>query len=87
MALNEQGGAPPAAVPENLSYEEAFQQLERILARLENGDLPLEESLALFEQGAALASFCARTLDDAELRVRKWQPGDLTTPLGGWQES
>lgn len=87
MALNEQGGALPAAVPENLSYEEAFQQLERILARLENGDLPLEESLALFEQGAALASFCARTLDDAELRVRKWQPGDLTTPLGGWQES
>lgn len=87
MASNESGGEAAASVTENLSYEEAFQQLERVLARLESGDLPLEESLALFEQGAALASFCARTLDDAELRVRKWQPGDLATPLSGWQEN
>ena len=55
--------------------------------RLEEGDLPLEESLSLFEQGLALAASCARKLDEAELRVRQWQPGDQTTLFEGWRES
>lgn len=84
MTANPTAYAPPG---DETTYEDAFQQLEQVLARLESGDLSLDESLALFEQGAALAAFCARKLDDAELRVRKWQPGDTTTPLGGWQES
>lgn len=71
---------------ESLSYEEAFARLEEILARLEAGDLALEQSLGLFEQGSALAAYCARKLDEAELRVRQWQPGDATTSLAGWQE-
>lgn len=69
-----------------LSYEEAFAQLEAILARLEGGDLPLEESLQLYEQGAALAQLCTTLLDNAELRVRQWQPGDTTIPIDDWQE-
>ena len=69
-----------------LSYEDAYNQLEQVLARLEAGDLPLEESLTLFEQGAALAALCARKLDEAELRVRQWQPGDTTVPVEGWRE-
>lgn len=68
------------------TYEQAFAQLESILARLESGDLPLEESLALYEQGAALAAVCAQKLDEAELRVRVWQGGEQTAPLRGWQE-
>jgi exodeoxyribonuclease VII small subunit len=69
-----------------LSYEEAFAQLEAILARLEGGDLPLEESLQLYEQGAALAQLCATLLDNAELRVRQWQPGDVTVEIEDWQD-
>jgi exodeoxyribonuclease VII small subunit len=69
-----------------LSYEEAFDQLEEILQTLELGDLPLEQSLALYEKGAALATYCARKLDEAELRVRKWQANDQTTDFDGWQD-
>jgi exodeoxyribonuclease VII small subunit len=69
-----------------LSYEEAFSRLEDILAALESADLPLEQSLALYEQGAALAAYCATKLDEAELRVRQWQPGDQTVPFDHWQE-
>ena len=73
--------------PGDLSYEEAYLQLEKILQALENGDLPLEESLKLYELGAALAVYCARKLDEAELRVRQWQPGDQTSSLDDWQEA
>jgi exodeoxyribonuclease VII small subunit len=76
----------------DLSYEEAYQQLETILQALESGDLPLEESLKLYELGATLATYCTRKLDEAELRVRQWQP-DGQTPdgqtndLDDWQDA
>jgi exodeoxyribonuclease VII small subunit len=73
--------------PLDLSYEAAFAQLEQILQALEDGELPLEESLALYEQGVTLAAYCAHKLDGAELRVRQWQPGHQTTSFEGWQES
>jgi exodeoxyribonuclease VII small subunit len=73
--------------PDDLSYEEAYQQLEKILLALESGELPLEESLKLYELGAALAAYCARKLDEAELRVRQWQPGDQTNNLDDWLEA
>ena len=66
---------------EDLSYEVAYQKLEQILQALENGDLPLEESLKLYELGATLAATCSRKLDEAELRVRQWQPDDQTSSL------
>jgi exodeoxyribonuclease VII small subunit len=68
------------------TYEAAYQQLEQVLQTLESGDLPLEEALKLYEVGATLAATCARLLDEAELRVRQWQPGDTTTELDDWQE-
>jgi exodeoxyribonuclease VII small subunit len=71
----------------DLSYEDAYHQLEQILQALESGDLPLEESLRLYELGAALAAYCARKLDEAELRVRQWQPGDEISSLDDWQEA
>jgi exodeoxyribonuclease VII small subunit len=71
----------------NLSYEEAYQQLESILQALESGELPLEESLKLYELGAALAAYCSHKLDEAELRVRQWQPGDQTSDLDDWHET
>ena len=71
-------------IPADLSYEEAFAQLEEILAALESGDLSLDETLVKYEAGAALAAFCERKLEEAELRVRQWQPDDAPTPFDEW---
>lgn len=76
-----------ALVNEQWTYDEAFAQLEAVLVQLERGDQPLEQALELYEQGAALAAHCARRLEEAELRVRQWQPGDQTAPFDGWQEN
>lgn len=69
-----------------LSYEEAFAQLEQVLAQLERDDLPLEESLVLYEKGVALSTHCSTLLDGAELRVQQWQADDRVTDFTGWQE-
>lgn len=58
-------------LPDNLTFEAALAQLEEIVSRLEEGDLTLAESVALFEQGQRLTAFCQKTLDEAELRVRQ----------------
>lgn len=51
------------------SFEELSQQLEAVLARLERGDLALEEALGAYEQGVALVRQCNDLLDRAELRI------------------
>lgn len=55
---------------ETLTYEEAFAELEKIVAALESGERPLEESMTLFERGQALTKRCAELLDKAELKVQ-----------------
>ncbi len=55
---------------QSLSYEQAFAELEEIVYGLETNEKPLEEAIALFERGQALAKHCAALLDQAELRVR-----------------
>ena len=55
----------------NLTFEQAYAQLEEIVTRLESGELSLEESVALYEQGQKLAKLCGEMLDSAELRVRQ----------------
>lgn len=50
-------------------FEEALNKLEKIVATLEKGDLPLEESLKLFEEGIRLSRSCNQKLDEAEKRV------------------
>lgn len=52
------------------SFEEQLKTLETVVERLEQGDLPLEESLALFEQGVGLSESCKKELDAAEGRVQ-----------------
>lgn len=54
-----------------LSFEEAIKELETTVAKLEAGDLTLEESLALYERGQKLAAFCNQKLDSATLRVEQ----------------
>ncbi|HUN85408.1 MAG TPA: exodeoxyribonuclease VII small subunit [Terracidiphilus sp.] len=51
-------------------FEESLKKLESIVAQLEKGDLPLEESLRLFEEGVALSAVCKRELEAAEGKVQ-----------------
>lgn len=53
------------------SFEELFGLLEETVSKLEQGGLPLEKSLALYEEGMRLAQRCQEMLDSAELRVRQ----------------
>ena len=50
-------------------FEEALQELETIVQRLEDGNLSLDESLALFEEGIKLSRLCAQRLDEAEKKI------------------
>ncbi len=63
-----------------LSFEEAMQQLEEIVRRLEKGDVPLEESLALFEKGSGLIARCSKLLDEAEQKVVRLKKGSDGSP-------
>ena len=54
-----------------LTFEQAFAELEESVRTLERGDLPLEEALTLYERGQELAAYCAKLLDEAELKVQQ----------------
>lgn len=56
---------------EDLSYEEAFGELEEIVSSLEAGDQSLDQATTLFARGQALAKRCAELLEKAELKVRQ----------------
>lgn len=62
-----------------LSFEEAFHELEGIVSQLESGELPLEEALAAFEKGQALAQRGQKLLEEAELKLTELQP-DVAGP-------
>lgn len=55
----------------DLTFEQAFKQLEHVVQQLESEELPLEQSVALFERGMALAQFCEKKLDEAEQKVQQ----------------
>ena len=55
--------------PEALSFEKALEELETLVARMEDGKLPLEESLAAYQRGAELIKFCESKLSDAQARI------------------
>lgn len=59
--------APAAGEP--LTFEQALAELEAIVARMEDGKLPLEESLAAYQRGAELIRFCEGKLTDAQARI------------------
>ncbi|RME46157.1 MAG: exodeoxyribonuclease VII small subunit [Chloroflexi bacterium] len=61
---------------EELSFEEAFDELKKTVARLEEEELPLEEALKLFERGTMLAQRCETLLDQAELRLKQLVPSN-----------
>ena len=55
----------------NHTFEENMHRLEQIVRAMERGDVPLEESLKLFQEGTALVAACGKLLDEAELQVKK----------------
>ena len=61
-----------------LSFEHAIEELETIVKRLEDGKVPLEESVAIYERGEALKRRCEELLRQAEARVEK-----ITTDASG----
>lgn len=73
-------------------FEDALNKLEKIVSKLEEGDIPLEESLKLFEEGIRLSRFCNQKLDEAEKKVEILmkdregipvaQPSDPATRVG-----
>ena len=62
---------------EELTYEQAFAELEAIVANLEGDEKTLDESLAQYERGQALAKHCAELLDHAELKVQQISGDEL----------
>jgi exodeoxyribonuclease VII small subunit len=67
---------------EQLSFERAIEELESIVRRLEDGKVPLEESVAIYERGEALKRRCEDLLRQAEARVQKITLDTSGTPTG-----
>lgn len=57
------------ARPRSSEFEKSFQQLEEIVKRLESEELPLDESLRLFEEGIRLSRFCHQRLEEVEKKI------------------
>ena len=57
--------------PAEKTFEQAVARLEEIVKALDNGDLPLDEALKLFEEGVKLAGICSSQLSDAQGRLEK----------------
>lgn len=68
--------APPA---EPASYESALEELEQLVARIESGQLPLDEMLAGYQRGAALLSFCRQRLEAVQDQIKLLDEGQLQT--------
>ena len=65
-----------------LSFEDALRELEQVVGKLERGEVPLDESIALYERGAALKARCETKLKDAEEKVAKLTLDGNGAPTG-----
>lgn len=63
------------------SFESAMRRLEQIVRSLEQGNVPLEESLKLFREGTELVRSCTKQLDDAQLQIQKVMTGADGSPV------
>ncbi len=64
----------------SIEFEKAMERLNAIVAQMEQGNLPLDEALKLFEEGTALVKNCSKQLDEAELKVVRLMKGADGTP-------
>ena len=70
-----------ATKKQTMSFEEALGRLEEIVRHLEKGDLPLNDSLVLYEEGTRLIASCSKMLDEAEQKVVKLRKGPDRSPI------
>jgi len=66
----------------DMSFEDAIKELETVVGQLERGDVALDESIALYERGAALKARCEAKLKEAEEKVAKITLGEGGAPKG-----
>ena len=69
------------AAKKKLTFEQSMARLEEIVSQLERGDAPLEQAMALFEEGAGLLRECTRQLDEAEQKVTLLTAGEDGSPV------
>lgn len=71
--MDEGKASPAASAPDisGMSFEEALGALEQIVQQLERGDVPLDQSIGLYERGEALRAACQQRLDAAQARIEK----------------
>jgi exodeoxyribonuclease VII small subunit len=75
--------SPSKKSQDELTYEQAFAELETVVAALESEQRPLDEAIALYERGQTLAKYCAGLLEKAELRVRQLSGDKIIAFEGG----
>jgi exodeoxyribonuclease VII small subunit len=66
----------------DLTYEQAFSELEQIVETLETAQKPLEETVKLYERGQLLVQYCASLLEQADLRIKQLNPNSNPTDTG-----
>jgi exodeoxyribonuclease VII small subunit len=83
-------GAEPVPARNGLTFESAIQRLEKIVADMEEAELPLEDVLKKYEEGTRLVQFCSQKLDEAEKKIEiltKKTDGSITLePFEGERE-
>ena len=63
------------------TFEQSITRLEEIVRRMERGEVPLEEALALFEEGTGLVASCTKQLDEAEMKIVRLSKGEDGAPV------
>ena len=76
----------PSSELEKLDFEKALAELEKIVARMESGELSLEQALSTHKRGLELARFCQQKLEAAQQQVKVLE-GEVLKPLGELGES
>ena len=69
--MRDKNAEPASEGVDGATYEQAMDELERLVERMEQGEVPLEEALKAFEKGRALVARCTAILEDAEKRIRQ----------------
>ena len=70
----------PVKASQSVSFEDAMQELEQLVIRMEAGELPLEASVEAYRRGAELVKYCAAQLDKVDDQVKMLE-GDMLKPL------
>ena len=75
-------GGQDAAEIDQMTFEQALVALEEIVTQLERGDVPLDQSISLYERGEKLRAACQKRLDSAQARIEKIVAGSDGSPSG-----